>query len=157
MNEIVKGHIIFDHDGTLVKVQSGGISLFSGMKDLLIQLKKENYELYIWTARGRSSTIMSLKSLDVAHFFNELYCYDDGIPKPHPIGLQKLTNGIEKKNILHIGDSFSDYEGAKNFDIDFVFAGWNQPDQANSLRDIMPAIATNLTELKKLIDKKFEE
>ena len=76
-NIINRGHIVFDHDGTLVNTDISPYSLFPGMKDLLVDLKAFGFELYIWTARPRRSVLESTKKLDIIHFFSELYCYDD--------------------------------------------------------------------------------
>ena len=75
--DLIPGHIIFDHDGTLVKTDTSQYTLFAGMRDLLLELKSQNYELYIWTARPRQSTLDIIKKMDIAQFFTELFCYDD--------------------------------------------------------------------------------
>jgi phosphoglycolate phosphatase len=154
-NIINRGHIVFDHDGTLVNTDISPYSLFPGMKDLLVDLKAFGFELYIWTARPRRSVLESTKKLDIIHFFSELYCYDDGLPKPHVMGLEKLTSGISKKNILHIGDSLTDIQGAHAFGIEVVAACWNNPDQVNTYQALADYTALDLNQCREIIKGKF--
>ncbi len=149
------GHIIFDHDGTLVNTDATPFILFKGMHELLQDLKAKGFELYIWTARPRRSTLESIKRLDISQFFTEIYCFDDGIPKPHPMGLMSLTDGFEKEKILHIGDSLTDFEGAKAYGIDVIAACWNSPDQVQKYAELATYTALNLDECRSIIKRKF--
>lgn len=149
------GHIIFDHDGTLVKTDVFPYLLFDGIRELLSDLKKSGFELYVWTSRPRSSTQESLKRFEIQQFFTEIYCYDDGLPKPSPMGLIKLTDGIAKDKILHIGDSFGDLEGARAYGIQAVLACWNNPDQVNNYKEFADFTALDLLELRQIIKGKF--
>lgn len=149
------GHIVFDHDGTMVKTDQIPYVLFDGMRELLIELKNLGFELYVWTSRPRVSTKESLKKFEIGHLFSEIFCYDDGLPKPNPMGLIRLTEGIPKDNILHIGDSYTDLEGAKAYGIEVVLACWNEPSQVDKYKDIADYSALNLSELRKIIKGKF--
>jgi phosphoglycolate phosphatase len=142
----------------LVNTDVSPFFLFIGMREFLQKLKEENFKLYVWTARPRSSTILSLKKLDLTHFFTDLYCFDDGAPKPSPEGLAKLTEPIsplDKKRILHIGDSFTDFEGAHSFGIEVIAACWNNPDQVIKYAEYADYTATNLQECHAIIKRKF--
>jgi phosphoglycolate phosphatase-like HAD superfamily hydrolase len=155
MNDLVKGHIIFDHDGTLFKIGKAGVQLFPGMEKLLLDLKKQNFALYVWTARPRRSAIEFLNEFKIAALFTEIYCFDDGRPKPHPQGLETLTLGIEKNKIIHIGDSITDIEGAQAFGVDVIAACWNDLEQAEDFIHLTPFVARNLEECKKIIEGKY--
>jgi phosphoglycolate phosphatase-like HAD superfamily hydrolase len=154
MDQLVKGHIIFDHDGTLVSVSERGFSVFLGLKELLTHLVSQNYRLYIWTARGRQGTIISLKENNVLQYFTALSCAEDGV-KPNINGLVKMLDGICKTDILHIGDSKGDLVGARNFGIDCVLAAWNNEELGRELKGEIPYIANSIDELKKIIELKF--
>ena len=149
------GHIIFDHDGTLVNTDVSPYTLFAGIRELLIDLKTGGFELYIWTARPRRSVLETINKLEIAHFFTDIFCYDDGIPKPNPAGLQKLTGGIAKNEILHIGDSMTDLEGAHAYGIEVVAACWNSPDQVDKYVDIADYTALDLNQCREIIKGKF--
>lgn len=151
----IPGHIIFDHDGTLVNTECSPFILFKGMREFLMELKSLNFELYIWTARPRRSALESIKSLGIASFFTGIYCFDDGIPKPHPMGLMNLTDGIPKNKILHIGDSPSDFEGAKLYGIEVIAACWNNTSQVKNYAELADYTAINLDECLGIIKRKF--
>lgn len=155
MSQIVKGHIIFDHDGTLVRVDRSGFQLFPGMKDFIVELKQNNFEIYIWTARNRSSTITSIKQNELSEFLTDIYCADDGMMKPHPMGLTKLLGGVPKNQIIHIGDSETDLQGAINFGIDFIYAAWNDLSLGELYKSRTPFVANTILDCKKIIDYKF--
>lgn len=156
MNNLTQtGHIIFDHDGTLVKTDVFPYLLFDGIRELLADLKSQGFTLYVWTSRPRNSTLESLKKFDIGGFFTEIYCYDDGLPKPHPMGPMRLTKGFPKDKILHIGDSRGDLEGAQAYGIEVVLACWNDPIHVDKYNDITYYTALNLSELRKIIKGKF--
>jgi phosphoglycolate phosphatase len=149
------GYIVFDHDGTLVDTRSHPYELFEGMKDFLSELKNQGFNLVVWTARPRKSTLEITKRLGISQFFDEFYCYDDGLSKPHPQGLAKLCDGIEKSKILHIGDSLSDIEGANAFGIEVVAACWGDLNLLDKFQPLANYTATNLDECRSIIRGKF--
>ena len=149
------GHIIFDHDGTLVKTDCIHYILFTGMRELLMDLKASGFELYIWTARPRHSVLEITKNLDIAKFFTNIYCYDDGLPKPNPLGLQVLTEGLDKNEIIHIGDSMTDIDGAKTYGIEVIAACWNNPNQVKNYKGIADYTALSLIQCRDIIKGKF--
>ena len=156
MNEI-PGYIIFDHDGTLVNTETRDYFVFPEIKEFLIELKSLGFELYIWTARPRRSTLEIIKSLGIATYFSDLYCYDDGVPKPHPMGLSQLTPDIDKMKILHIGDSLSDIEGAKAYGIEVVLACWNNPNQVKTMSRLADYTTDKIADVRAIIKEKFKE
>ena len=151
----IPGHIVFDHDGTLVNTDSSPYFLFTGMLDLLIDLKAQGFELYIWTARPRGSVLEITKNLEIASFFSDIFCSDDGLSKPHTMGLERLTRGVSKKNILHVGDSLTDINGAHDFGIEVVAACWNNPLQVNIYKAIADYTALDLNQCREIIKGKF--
>ena len=149
------GMIIFDHDGTLVNTDVPDFRLFPGIKELLVDLGKLRFEMSVWTARSHRSTVESLKAQEIAGFFGEIYGHDDGMSKPHPMGLLKISQGIEKGNLLHIGDSVGDIEGAKAFGIDVIAACWNSTNQVDIFKRKTPYLAMTPADCRKIIAKKF--
>jgi phosphoglycolate phosphatase len=151
----ITGYIVFDHDGTLVDTRHHPYELFLGMKDFLLELKSLGFVLVVWTARPRRSTIEITKKLEIVQYFDEFYCYDDGLPKPHPQGLGALCDGIEKEKILHIGDSMSDIDGAHAFGIEVVAACWGDLNLLDKFRPLANYTARNLDECRSIIKGKF--
>ena len=74
-------NVVFDCDGTLVDTSSSKYKLFPGIKELLHELSSECL-LYVWTARGRSSTLRILEELGVISYFDSFSTVDDHFPKP---------------------------------------------------------------------------
>ena len=149
------GMIIFDHDGTLVNTDVPDFKLFTGIKELLVDLSNAGFEMSVWTARGHHSTVESLKRLEIATFFWEIYGHDDGLTKPNPWGLAKITEGFDKKNLLHIGDSIGEVEGARSFGIDVIAACWNSTNQVEIFKQKTPFLAMTPNECRKIINNKF--
>lgn len=122
-NIMLYKHIIFDHDGTLIEPQRH--TILPGVLELLEILQKSGIKLYIWTARNRASTLEILKDQKILHFFEDLNCGNDGIPKPSIEGLvSMLGEDVDRKAVAIIGDSSSDALGAKNYGVDFLAANW---------------------------------
>lgn len=119
-------HIVFDHDGTLVKVGTE-YQLFGGIRELILELNSKGIKCYVWTARNRYSTVEILKSLDMIALFEDLSCSTDCEPKPSPQGLYEMlpSAGTTMDTVAVIGDSFTDMIGAKNVGAIAIGALWN--------------------------------
>lgn len=150
------GLIVWDHDGTLVNTELRSFALFPGIAELLLDLKNIGFELSIWTARPRNSTIESIKRLEIAEFFGEIYCYDDGPSKPNPSGLQKVSDGWAKNKIIHIGDSMSDLEGARAFGVDVIGACWYSSRNLSEFKKLSPLTAMKVDDCRAIIASKFK-
>ena len=151
----IAGYVVFDHDGTLVDTSAHPYELFGGMKDFLTELKNLGFVLYVWTARPRRSTLEITKRLEISQYFDEYFCFDDGLPKPHSEGLSKLCDGIDKNKILHIGDSLSDIDGAKAFGIEVVAACWGDLNLLDKFQPLANYTASSLDECRSIIKGKF--
>jgi phosphoglycolate phosphatase len=144
-----KGHVIFDCDGTLVKADG---KLYPEIKDLLINLKAEGHELYIWTGRDRSSTQRLLRENEIQSYFFDMRCSDDVSPKPNPEGPEQLLAGIVTDKVVVIGDSFADILGAKNFKCRSIGAGWDLDAKIALLREMgADSIATSPLECNEIL------
>jgi phosphoglycolate phosphatase len=144
-------HLVFDCDGTLLDTSTVPYKLFPGIKELLFELSQDYY-LYVWTARGRSSTLRVLEESGVVQLFEALYTADDGAGKPHPLGLLTLVGEAPKHEILVIGDTTNDVYGAKNFGVKSLGALWNGETKAHILREAaVDFLATSVFECSKII------
>ena len=124
-------HIVFDHDGTLVDTsltKSAQPRLYTGIYQLLTELKQLNVKIYLWTARGRASTVQILKSLEIIGFFEDISTATDCTPKPSCDGLALMLNEIPKESIIMIGDSMGDIHGAKDYGIKSMGVSWASED-----------------------------
>jgi len=128
--------------------------LFPGIEQLINDLLAKNYQLYVWTARDRQSTLRILKDLGVAKHFLEFRCLDDCEPKPSPRGLEEMVGDYEKDNIVMIGDSYPDLYGARSFGCASIAACWASDDLDQHLSSYDPsALAKAPQDCLKLIEK----
>lgn len=147
--------VVFDHDGTLVNTDRSEFALYPGIKDLLIYLKRQNIAMSVWTARPHTSAKESLRRLGVLDFFDQIWGQGDGVLKPHPMGLADLTLGLEKSQVIHIGDSDGDIEGALNFGIEVIGACWSDPAKGPRFNQKTPHVALLVEDCYEVINKKF--
>ena len=131
----MKRHIVFDCDGTLIDTSNFKYQLFPGIKDLLLELKKDSC-LYVWTARDRASTMRILQEQGVYSLFDAFCTVDDALPKPHISGLMELVGTHPKSQICVIGDTSNDILGAKNFAVLSIGAGWNKQIRTEILKEL---------------------
>lgn len=144
-------HVIFDCDGTLVDTSGPKYKLFPGIKDLLEAHAKECV-FYVWTARGRASTVRILTELGIASYFDSFATPDDCFPKPHIGGLFNLVGNASKDSICVIGDSSNDILGAKSFGVMAIGASWSPEVRPEFLTDIgADFIVSHPSECSKLI------
>ena len=127
-------HIVFDCDGTLLDTSGYKYKLFPGIKELLIDLAREHM-LYVWTARGRDSTLRVLEELGVGNLFEAYYTMDDGPAKPNVAGISSLVAGHNKDSVCMIGDTSNDIIGGKNFGVLTLGAIWNGQSSGPVLTD----------------------
>lgn len=120
-------HIVFDHDGTLVRTGKN-YQLFEGIHGLINELNAQGVKCYVWTARNRYSTVEILKSLDIIGHFEDISCATDCAPKPNPEGLLAMfadDDSFSFSSVAVVGDSFSDMVGAKKVGATAIGALWN--------------------------------
>lgn len=145
-------HIVFDCDGTLVDTSGTRNQLFPGIKDFL-EAHRKDCLYYVWTARGRTSTVRILEELGIRFYFEDISTPDDAIPKPHIAGLVDLLGRTAKSAICVIGDSGNDMLGAKNFGVLAIGAMWNKDTRESYLKGAgADFIVSDPVECSKLIE-----
>lgn len=103
------------------------IKFFSGIRELLVDLKNNNYFLGIVTLRTNEELKELECLMDVIELFDVVITSDVvKNPKPNPEALNYI---IEKYNLnrdetIYIGDSISDQKASSNANIKFGFAAW---------------------------------
>ena len=109
-----------EHADTLVTV-------FPGIKELLVSLKDAGYVPGIVTSRTRVSAVRYLEMFHMAGDFDCLVTCDDTAahkPDPEPILLAMKKLGASPEECLMIGDSPFDIKCANNAGVDSVMVGW---------------------------------
>ena len=102
--------------------------LYAGMKEILDYLKNKKFPLGIFTGKGREATIITLRKLEVEHYFDLIVTGDDVVNhKPSSEGIFKFVNqfGLKPERVLMIGDSVSDIKASKEAGIKIASALWD--------------------------------
>lgn len=149
-------HVIFDCDGTLIDTNGPKFKCFPGIKELVQELARDCL-LYVWTARGRSSTLRILEEEGIVQYFEAFSTADDSFPKPHIAGLFDLVGRASKDSVCVIGDSANDMVGAKNFGVLALGAVWSGIASPKVLKDFgADFIVNHPSECSKLIQQKLK-
>jgi len=125
--------------------------LYEGIKEMLIELKKQGYLLAVATNAYRNSTIESLGHLNVLELFDAIGCYDDvkeGKPAPDMLYkvLDELSCTVEES--IFIGDGPRDEMAAKNCGMEYIMVDWGFTEHTHK------NVVCSVEELKeKLFDK----
>ena len=94
------------------------IKLYPGVKDALIYLYNNKYNICLITNKFMSSANPSITYLDIKQYFNGFIPLDrqDNKPKPDPYAFKVVMDdyGVKEENILMVGDNEVDMMCAKN-------------------------------------------
>lgn len=106
--------------------------MFSGMKEVLAELKKRGFLLFVVTNKPQSAT----ESVERTHFkdcdFDKIVGISDGVaPKPDPRATLKTLEefGVKKENAYFVGDGDTDAMTAINAGIKGISALWGYRDK----------------------------
>jgi HAD superfamily hydrolase (TIGR01549 family) len=102
--------------------------LYDGIKELLIDLKNTGCFLGIYTGKGRTSSLITLNFLGVRELFDLIVTGDDvENHKPSPEGIIKFINefGLDKKEVIMIGDAPSDIKAAHDAGVEIASVIWD--------------------------------
>lgn len=102
--------------------------LYKGMKELLLDLKKEDIILGIFTGKGRTSSLITLNFLGIRELFDMIVTGDDvKNHKPSPEGILKFveTFNLNPAEVLMIGDAPSDIIASKEAGVEIASVVWD--------------------------------
>ncbi|WP_299203543.1 YjjG family noncanonical pyrimidine nucleotidase [Brumimicrobium sp.] len=92
--------------------------LFPSTKEVLTDLKNNNYRLHIITNGFKEVQFTKLENSGIIHFFDDILCSEEvGVTKPHPLVFQGALSRTKAKanESIMIGDDFkADVIGAEN-------------------------------------------
>ena len=103
-----------------------GHFLYDGIAELIKSMSERGHEIYVWTARDRQSTREIMMNLGLAPYILDMRCMDDTTPKPHPQGLIDMLGDAPKDDVIVIGDSTTDMQGAREFGVRSLAALWGE-------------------------------
>ncbi|MGL5381937.1 MAG: pyrophosphatase PpaX [Culicoidibacterales bacterium] len=103
------------------------VTIFPDVKETLMNLQAQGYQLAIVTSKRRDVVEMGLKLCELEAFFSVVVTFDDVTNhKPEPDALHlALEQFPTVKKALMIGDNSHDIHGAKNAGIDSVGVAWS--------------------------------
>ncbi len=102
--------------------------LYDGIRELIIDLKKDNVLLSIFTGKGRTSSLITLDELGITDFFDLIVTGDDvENHKPSPEGINKFLEkfNLNPAEVLMIGDSPSDIIASKEASVEIASVVWD--------------------------------
>jgi pyrophosphatase PpaX len=102
--------------------------IYPGLKEILFELKNNNYPVGIFTGKGRASSMITLTKLGVDKYFDLIVTGDDvENQKPSPEGILKFVNKfkLDPKKVLMIGDSVSDVKAARDAGVKIASVLWD--------------------------------
>lgn len=109
------------------------IPVFDGIHELLQTIQQKDVMISLWTAREKITADEVLKNTGLSKFLRQhvtACCVSQN--KPHPEGLLKiLTDSKSHHNdVVMIGDSDFDIQGAKAANVKSVSVSWGNPESA---------------------------
>jgi len=102
--------------------------IYPGLKEILVELKNNNYPIGIFTGKGRDSSMITLTKLGIDKYFDLIVTGDDvENSKPSPEGILKFVDkfNLEKQKVLMIGDSVSDVKAAREAGVKIASVLWD--------------------------------
>ncbi len=96
--------------------------LLNGTLEVVRKLRQNGYLTAILTNNGRSSVEKIMEQIPLGEYFDVIQTrHESPQPKPHPDGLLKIISelGMQKSEVVYIGDALIDATAAKRAGIDF--------------------------------------
>jgi len=92
------------------------IVLFSGIRELLVELTESGAVLAVATGKSRRGLDRSFAATGLGMFFAESRCADETHPKPHPAMLHEITAvlAMSRQRTVMIGDTTHDLAMARS-------------------------------------------
>jgi phosphoglycolate phosphatase len=136
--------------------------LYKGVFDFLHGLKDEGFVLSIVTSRNLKPLKIVLKAHNIDSLFTTLRSAQDMIDhgyrgKPHPDKLESVLNELDCQpdKAIMIGDTFMDIQMAKSAGVFALGVTWGYHDRQTLLDYGADAIATSVTQMKDIIEKRL--
>jgi phosphoglycolate phosphatase/pyrophosphatase PpaX len=113
---------------------------FEGIKELLIMLQEKGVRIAMVTGKGKYSTEISLKYLELASHFEII---ETGSPTGpcKAEGIQHILDNfqsIPKDEVIYIGDAPSDVKACRKAGITIIAAAWAETAEPEALKSLGP-------------------
>ena len=129
--------------------------LYSGMIDLLYELKANNWLIGVATNKSRIGLINGLAKHNISDIFDITLTTDENTPKPDPAMALKAINelNIDKKRCVMIGDTINDIGLGVNAGIQSIGVTWGYNEKDLLVSAGATYLVNNSSELSKLMKK----
>jgi len=99
------------------------IQLFSGIKEVLLELKKLGFQLGIITSNSRENVLASLENNNLQDTFTFIYS-SSTFGKHKVINRWLKREHINPEQVVYVGDEVRDIDAAKKTGIKIISVGW---------------------------------
>lgn len=106
--------------------------LFAGARNVLHELaSRDDILLGVATGKSRRGVDVLFEREGLADYFISIQTADDAPSKPHPGMIENAIEhtGVNKENVLMIGDTTFDIEMARNADVGAIGVSWGYHDE----------------------------
>ncbi|MGL5062690.1 MAG: HAD-IA family hydrolase [Microcoleus sp.] len=99
------------------------IQLFSGIKEVLLELKSLGFQLGIITSNSRENVVASLENNGLQNIFNFIYS-GTTFGKHKVIKRWLKQEKVAPEEVVYVGDEIRDIEAARRTGIKIIAVGW---------------------------------
>ena len=128
---------------------------YEGIRDLLSFLKGVGLKLAIFTGKGKITTSITLRKLDLEKFFDIVITGDDvKFHKPSGEGIKKILEilNLHPDEAIIVGDAISDVKAGREAKVKVISALWDSLTK-EKVMDMKPDIIVNsVDELKEVLN-----
>ena len=130
--------------------QDGGTALFSGVAEMLRELREAGHLLAVATGKSRRGLDRALEATGLAPYFHATRCADEGFSKPHPGMLHTLLEALDigPARALMIGDTTHDMQMARAADMERLAVAHGAHDASDLLEYAPVACVRDCLELR---------
>lgn len=104
------------------------ITLFPGMKELIVALKEQGYKVGLVTSRLYQTSMEGLDQYQLAKYFDAIVTPEDTTkhkPDPEPVNIALEKLGSRPKQAVMLGDTLFDIMCARNAGVGSVLVAWS--------------------------------
>lgn len=97
-------------------------TLYTGFKEMLVELKRKGYKIGIATLKAESFAKLMVQEMGIAEYFNEICGMDpnDGLDKADLVLKCCELCGCRKEESVLVGDSNNDWLGSQKAGVNFI-------------------------------------
>ncbi|MCX7797733.1 MAG: HAD-IA family hydrolase [Melioribacter sp.] len=103
--------------------------VFPGLEDIIKLIKEKNIPLGIYTGKGRDTSLITLRAINLVDYFDLIITGDDVKEyKPSPEGINKFisTFNLKPEKVLMVGDTITDVIASKQARVKCALVLWDE-------------------------------